>query len=214
MGSMCIVDDRGLRGCTVAIGLPPMRLFVAVEIDPALARELARVADDLRRRIEARAPRARLTWVTPDRLHFTVRFIGEVAEDRVPSIAAALAAPLPVAPFDLTMAGLGAFPPKGPPRALWAGITGGTAEMSGLEREVSGRLASCGIDADAREYSPHLTLARVREAAGLRAREALDGAPPGPFGSTRVDAITLFESRLSPKGPTYVPLQRTPLRAG
>jgi 2'-5' RNA ligase len=191
-----------------------MRLFVAVEIDPALAGELARVAGELRRRIEARAPRARLTWVAPDRLHFTVRFIGEVAADRASSIAAALGPPLPLAPFDLTMSGLGAFPPKGPPRALWAGISQGIAEMSGLEREVSARLTSCGIDPETRDYSPHLTLARVREAAGLRAREALADAPQGPFGSTRVDAITLFESRLSPKGPTYVPIQRTPLRAG
>jgi 2'-5' RNA ligase len=191
-----------------------MRLFVAVEINPSLAGELARVAGELRRRIETRAPRARLTWVAPDRLHFTVRFIGEVAPDRAASIAAALAPPLPCASFDLTIAGLGAFPPEGPPRALWAGISHGVPEMSGLEREVSARLASCGIHPEARDYSPHLTLARVREAAGLRAREALDAAPPGPFGCTRVDAITLFESRLSPKGPTYIPIQRTPLRAG
>jgi 2'-5' RNA ligase len=191
-----------------------MRLFVAVEIDSVLARELARVAGELRRRIEARAPRARLTWVAPDCLHFTVRFIGEVAGDRVSAIAAALAAPLSVAPFELTMAGLGAFPPKGPPRALWAGTSEGIAYMSRVEREVNARLSSCGIEAENRAYSPHLTLARVREAAGLRAREALDGAPQGPFGSTRVDAITLFESRLSPKGPTYVSVQRTPLRVG
>lgn len=191
-----------------------MRLFVAVEIDAALARELVRAAGELRRRVEARAPRARVTWVAADRLHFTVRFIGEVDDDRVPAIVAALAAPLPLAPFDLTIADLGAFPLKGPPRAFWAGISQGKTEMSSLEHAVSARLASCGIGADRRAYSPHLTLARVREAGGLRTRETLDAAPHGPFGTTRIDAITLFESRLSPKGPTYVPVQRTPLRAG
>jgi 2'-5' RNA ligase len=186
-----------------------MRLFVAVEIDAALARALARTSDDLRRHITALAPRARLTWVAPDRLHFTVRFIGEVAGDRVSAIAGALAAPLSIAPFDLTMAGLGAFPLNGPPRVFWAGISRGEAEMSGVEREVSARLSSCGIAVESREYRPHLTLARVREAGGLRAGEALDTAPQGPFGTTRVDAITLFESRLSPKGPTYVKVQST-----
>jgi RNA 2',3'-cyclic 3'-phosphodiesterase len=191
-----------------------MRLFVAAEIDPALAHELARIAGELRARLETRMPRARLTWVAADRLHFTVRFIGEVDEHRASSIAGALAAPLSLASFNLTMAGIGAFPPTGRPRVIWAGIDEGRDGMAALEREVSTRLVTCGVPPEDREYSPHLTLARVRDAGSLRSRDVREGAPTGPFGTTRVDAITLFESRLSPKGPTYVPLQRTPLRAG
>ena len=186
-----------------------MRLFVAAEIDPALARELAGVAGELRERVVARAPRARLTWVPADRLHFTVRFIGEVDEPRGSAIIAALAPPLPVAPFDVAIAGLGVFPAKGPPRVLWAGATEGHDEMAGLEREVSARLAACGIPPETREYSPHLTLARVREPGGLRARDLLDGVRQGGFGTTRVDAITLFQSVLSPRGPTYRKVQST-----
>jgi 2'-5' RNA ligase len=191
-----------------------MRLFVAAEIDPALAQELARVAGELRKRVDARAPRARLTWVAPDRLHFTIRFIGEADEAHAAAIAAALAAPVDVAPFDLTMAGVGAFPASGRPRVIWAGISEGGPAMTTLERHVSARLATCGIPSEEREYSPHLTLARVRDAATLRSRDVLDSPLQGPFGTTRVDTITLFQSRLSPKGPTYVALQRTPLRGG
>ena len=189
-----------------------MRLFVAVEIDPALARELARVVGELRARVDSHAPRARLTWVAEDRLHFTVRFIGEVDESRASGIATALAAPLPVAPVDLTMGSIGAFPPTGRPRVIWAGIQDGRDPMAGIEREVSARLAGCGIPPEGRDYSPHLTLARVRDPASLRVRDVLEGVPQGPFGSTRVEAITLFQSRLSPKGPTYVVLQRTALQ--
>ena len=189
-----------------------MRLFIAAEIDPALARELTRVAGEVRARVDTHAPRAKLTWVPPDRLHFTVRFIGELDERRVSTIAGVLAAPLSLAPFDLTMAGIGAFPSRGRPRVIWAGISEGRHPMTALEAEVSARLATCGIPPEGREYSPHLTLARVRDAASLRARDVLEGVPQGPFGATRVDAITLFESRLSPKGPTYVPLQRTALQ--
>jgi 2'-5' RNA ligase len=109
----------------------------------------------LRRRVDASAPRARLTWVAPERLHLTVRFIGEVDEARGAGITAALAPALDVPAFDLTAAGVGVFPRHGPPRVVWA--------------------------------------------------------PQGPFGVTRVGAITLFQSRLSPSGPTYVPLQRTAL---
>jgi 2'-5' RNA ligase len=63
-----------------------------------------------------------------------------------------------------------------------------------------------------RPYNPHLTLARVREAVGLRAAPLLDGVSEVVLGVTQVDAITLFESRLSPQGPTYVALHRTALR--
>jgi RNA 2',3'-cyclic 3'-phosphodiesterase len=191
-----------------------MRLFIAVEIDPALARELARVAGELRARVYSRVPRARLTWVAEDRLHFTVRFIGEVDESRASAIARTLELPLPVAPFDLTMESIGTFPASGRPRVIWAGTREGGDQLAVIEREVSARLATLGIPPEEREYSPHLTLARVREGTSLRARDVLEGAPEGPIGTSRIDAITLFQSRLSPKGPTYVRLQRTPLRAG
>ena len=69
------------------------------------------------------------------------------------------------------------------------------------------------VPAEERPYQPHLTLARVREAAGLRAAALLDGLGSRHCRHDHVDAITLFESRLSPKGPTYVPLQRTALQA-
>ena len=189
-----------------------MRLFVAVEIDEALARGLARIGGDLRARVDSRAPGAKLTWVAEDRLHLTVRFIGEVDESRASTVAASLAPPLSVASFDLTMESIGTFPPTGRPRVIWAGIREGRESMAAIEREVSTRLASCGIPPEGRDYSPHLTLARVRDPAHLRARDVLEGVPPGPLGTTRVDAITLFQSRLSPKGPTYVALQRTALQ--
>jgi RNA 2',3'-cyclic 3'-phosphodiesterase len=190
-----------------------VRLFVAAEIDPAITRELARVAGELRARVDVAAPAARLTWIPAERMHFTVRFIGEVDDARAAAIAAALEVPLAIEPFDLVIAGSGTFPPKGSPRVLWVGVAEGRDGMKAVEQQVSARLAVCGIPPEGRAYSPHLTLARVREAGGLRSADVLDAAPQGPFGSTRVDTITLFQSRLSPKGPTYVPVQRTALRA-
>jgi len=188
-----------------------VRLFVAAELSEATVAELERLSTELHARADAVAPHARLTWVAADRLHFTVRFIGEVDDTRASEIALVMGPPLAVRPFQITVAGVGAFPPKGPPRVFWVGVEDGRDEMAAVEREVSARLASRGVAPEARPYTPHLTLARVREAHGLRARDLLDGAPRGPFGVTAVDAITLFESRLSSKGPAYVALQRTPL---
>jgi 2'-5' RNA ligase len=94
---------------------------------------------------------------------------------------------------------------------LWVGVQTGTEELRKVERTVRERLAAIGIVPEERGFSPHLTLARVRDAVGLRARAWLSSLESAPVGTTRVDAITLYESRLSPKGPTYVPLQRSPL---
>jgi len=190
-----------------------MRLFVASELAPGVVASALDLIDRLRAKAARLAPQARMTWVTADRLHVTVRFIGHVDEHKADAIRDALGSALTVEPFDLTLAGTGAFPPKGPPRVVWAGLTAGRDRLLAVERTVSERLALAGVAPENRPYNPHLTLARVREAAGLRAASLLDGVHEMVLGVTPVDAITLFESRLSPKGPTYVALRRTKLHA-
>lgn len=190
-----------------------MRLFIAVEIAPAVADAAARAVDELRRRAERLAPRSRITWVAPERMHLTVAFIGESDEERARRISGTLEPGVPVAPFELTVAGLGAFPRTGQPRVLWAGLTDGRDALLRVERVVAARLADAEITPEPRAYNPHLTLARVRDAAGLRAAPLFEGVTNGAIGTTPVRAITLFESRLSSKGPTYVPLRRVPLQA-
>lgn len=188
-----------------------MRLFVAVEIEPGVVEALAAGADELRRRA-ARATRARITWVASDRLHITVRFIGEVDERQAHAIAAALAPAMPPAPFETAIEGVGTFPVHGPPRVLWAGVGRGADALAAAEGEVSTRLGRCGVAREARLYHPHVTLARVREPGGLRTAEWLSGVTGRRFGVSRVNAITLFESRPSSQGHVYVPVQRAPLQ--
>lgn len=188
-----------------------MRLFVGIELDDAVVSAASAIVDELKRRASTLAPRARIGWVTPERMHLTVRFIGHVDDLQVPTIRDALAPAIPVEPFELHVDGIGTFPPTGSPRVIWAGLTLGTPFVLDVERHVTARLQVVGIAPEERAYSPHLTLGRVREPAGLHAARLLDGLPSPVLGSTRVSACTLFESRLSPKGPTYVALQRTVL---
>jgi RNA 2',3'-cyclic 3'-phosphodiesterase len=189
-----------------------MRLFVAVDIDAGARKNLDAVSRELRRRVSLQAPGARVTWVAPDRLHLTVRFIGETDERVREAIATALGAAIPVAPFEVSLAGVGAFPSRGAPRVLWTGIGKGEDDLRRVEREVDARLRAVGIDAEARPFHPHLTLARVRDAAGLWGPTLLEGLAQTEIGTTHVEAITLFESRLSPRGPTHEARLRTPLR--
>jgi len=190
-----------------------MRLFIAVELPPAALAAATMASQALRVRVAQDAARARLTWVTPDRMHITVRFIGDADPDQGQAIIAALAAPLDAACFSLTLKGAGAFPDRGAPRALWLALDGSAAAaVRVVEEKVSARLAAAGIPRESRPFSPHLTLARVRDPGGLR-RSIVQGVAAPAHPGERVEAITLFESRLSPKGPTYTALQRTPLRS-
>jgi RNA 2',3'-cyclic 3'-phosphodiesterase len=188
-----------------------VRLFVAAEIEPHVRAAAASLVNDLTQRAGRLSPQARITWIPEDRLHITIRFIGSVDEEVADAIRAALEPPIELAPFEIAVAGTGTFPGRGAPRVIWAGLQAGRESLIAAEREVSERLARLGIPPEPRPFSPHLTLARVRDAAGANAARLLDGVEREMVGTTRVDAITLFESRLSPRGSTYLALQRTPL---
>ena len=190
-----------------------MRLFVAIELSEAVAASALDLISRLRSTAAKLAPQSRITWLTAERLHITVRFIGQVEDSKSDAVRGVLAA-VPGERFDLTIAGVGTFPPKGGPRVVWAGLTAGRPQLISLEKLVSARLLEAGVPPDERPFSPHLTLARVRDTKGLRAGTLVEPVRDLVLGSTPVDAITLFESRLSPKGPTYVALQRTALRPG
>ena len=190
-----------------------MRLFVAVEIGETLARGAAKLTEELERRATAAARRARVTWIAADRMHLTIRFIGEIDDGKASMVLKALEKPLAVAPFSLTLCGAGTFPKSGTPRVIWLGVTDGREELLRVEREITARLTPLGIPDEDRAYSPHLTLARVRDPANLTSTRLLDGLTDRRIGTARIETITLFHSKLSPKGPTYTPLLRTLLNA-
>jgi 2'-5' RNA ligase len=190
-----------------------VRLFVACETGAAVGEAASALIDELRARVARVAPHARLTWVPKERLHFTVRFIGSVDASAVPAIRDALAVPLPHVPFDAVVQGTGAFPDRRPPRVIWAGLRSGTAEMVGLARAVNQRIDHL-VGRDPEEVRPHLTLARVKEPRGLRSATLLAGLENVTLGVTRVEAVTLFESRQSGGSLHYVPLMKTALEGG
>ena len=188
-----------------------MRLFTGIELDAAVVRAASELVAELTRRCERLAPRARVAWITPEQMHITVRFIGHRDDEACARIRSELDGPLPVPPFTLTIGGLGSFPPRGSPRVLWVGLSGDIERLRATEREVTARLARVSVPPDDRPYSPHLTIGRVKEPGGLKTLPLFQGFGDIALGTSSVEAITLFESRVSSKGPTYIPLQRTAL---
>jgi 2'-5' RNA ligase len=186
-------------------------LFVAVDVGPALEHATRALVAELRRRLETVAPGTRVTWVVPNRLHLTIRFIGEADAGLAGTVIAALDRPLARRRFAMTIGGIGAFPTTSRPRALWVGARSDDGGLRWIEQEVTARLRGVGVAPEGREFRPHITLARVRNKARLRVGPLLEGLTDSVLGTTWVEAITLFESRLTQKGPEHVPLRVTPL---
>lgn len=179
-----------------------MRLFVAAELDDAVRRSAAEIQARLRKACEADNRRA-ISWVAPENLHFTLQFIGEVEPGVSRQVVEQLTPPFDVPPFDVSVAGVGTFPPSGPPRVVWLGVADGGVPLAALAREVNARLDQVGLPRDDRPFRAHLTLGRVKGPTGPRVRDALAASRDAVAGRCRIERVTLFESRLSPRGSTY-----------
>ncbi len=190
-----------------------MRLFVAIELGEEAVTSVTSAVDGLRLALARSCPSVVVRWIGKASMHLTLVFIGEVAEAAWPPFASALAAPFPAAPFDICLEGFGTFPAAGPPRTVWMGISSGAAALAALHGEVTRRLLPLGYSPEARAYSPHLTVGRVREARGRDgrcAREVISRATRSGI-TARTAAVTVFRSHLSPGGSTYEALMRVPL---
>lgn len=174
------------------------RLFVAIR-PPADVR--ARLLDLMGGVAGAR-------WLDEDRLHLTVRFIGEVDRHLARDIDAALSS-LHHPAFAVALDGIGAFDRRGEPATLWAGVAP-QAPLRALHKKVDQALVRVGVEPDRRAYAPHITLARLPRGAGpvqhLVGRSGGLSGKPFP-----VDRFHLFESRLGPEGPAYEVVEQYPL---
>jgi RNA 2',3'-cyclic 3'-phosphodiesterase len=180
-----------------------MRLFAAVDIPEDVKIAL----DSFLKRLR---PTAKLSWTRLDNLHITTQFIGEWPEERLDEIKQALAGVPVRGAIDIAVKGIGWFPNDRRPRVFWAGIDGGDA-LRTLARDTGQALAKIGVPIEEREFSPHLTLARMRDPVPLGAlRQALGSLPSGcgfDFGAFRADRFCLY---LSANG-KYTQLAEFPL---
>ena len=182
-----------------------LRLFVAVKLGQE-AREALR---QLVARAQSRQAAECIRWVDPDKMHITLRFLGQVKEGLVPGIASALhAACAGRQPFELRLGGLGSFPSEAAPRVIWVGLAPeGMAELESLQKAVNEALHKIMGTPEDREFRPHITVGRVRDKVSQKERQAirslLAAMAPVPRASFVVDAASLMRSTLLPTGPQY-----------
>ena len=185
-----------------------IRTFIAIPIDPAILARLAAVQQALR------AAGAPVSWTRPEGIHLTLKFLGDVPEDRMPDIGTALTTlALAHTAFALSVDGVGGFPTLHRPRVLWAGIGTGGDAAGAVARDIETALTPLGFPPETRPFTPHLTLGRVKAPEGLdRLAALLTQQADAHFGAMRVEAIQLIRSDLSPTGARYTVLCRAPLR--
>lgn len=183
------------------------RAFIAVELDAGLRGAVA----DLQERM--RTSGARLRWVKPHNVHFTLRFLGEIpAAQLARAVVAVRETALAATAFAVTIAGLGAFPNFERPQVIWLGSREGADALERLAAALEASLARQGFAPESRPFRPHLTLGRAKDDRqwGDLVR-ALHQFRDQEIGRQEVRAITVMESRLTPDGPVYTAREQVPL---
>src|SRR5918911_967122 len=180
-----------------------MRAFVAIFPPPELQAAVTGALETVQRLDD------KVRWLRPENIHLTLKFLGNVQEETLGNLGAALEETCARhKPFDIGLARLGAFPSARRARILWAGVDAGSDRLRALVTDLESALTPLGFEREKRAFTPHLTLGRVRS------RPANFDDLPTTIGDLRfrVRHIELMESTLSHKGATYRTIEAFPLK--
>lgn len=190
-----------------------MRAFVAIELPAVLRRALGQEISGLQERLGTSAIR----WVSPEAVHLTLKFLGEIDDRTARSISDTL--DTLCANFvrtDYRIGILGSFPNPNRPRVIWIGVQEASGELLRLQAEVERGAAELGIQPEQRPFHPHLTLGRVkREASSSEMQtlaQELQKLQIGSLGEAALAGVSLMRSELSPTGAVYTRLHYAPLK--
>lgn len=185
------------------------RLFIAVDLSVNVVERLARLQEELERQTEE-IDDVTVRWTDAPNIHVTLKFLGDTESSLVPMIESRLSKlARPLFPFEVQCQGLGAFPNFERARILWAGLDPKGAEVMGLLRlSIERELGELGFAPDERDYSPHVTLGRVKAKRRTDLSDVVEPYADLDFGGCYVRDLVLFESNLTPDGPRYEVLNR------
>jgi len=189
-----------------------IRAFIAIELEPQVLDALEQMQLRLRRREGGQAVR----WVSPDNIHLTLKFLGQVPLGQLESVYQAVArACKGHAPFVLTVADLDCLPNPRRPRVICVGVQEETGRLQSLQRALEREMSRLGFPEERRRFRPHLTLGRVRKQAARWEAEVLARSVAGCQVESgphmRVAGVSVIRSNLTPEGPIYTRLYQAPL---
>lgn len=179
-----------------------MRTFIAIELSDEIKESLAQVQSHLK------YAGADVKWVAPENIHLTLKFLGEITEERCGKVKTALdVIAKSTKPFELSIKDIGAFPKIDYPRVIWVGLDKGAKESTELAAKVDEALSKLGFERETRPFAAHLTIGRVRSAKNKEAlKEKVLSCQLSDISYQLIKAVILFHSKLTPTGSIYTKL--------
>ena len=183
-----------------------MRLFIGVWLSPEMTVE----AQNFIASVQKNYPGYK--WTSPENLHFTLKFLGEVPREKLAVLKSSLNSAVRQDSFLLRLGSIGYFPSVTRPRIIWVGLVAGEAHLMTLAQTVENSCAQAGFSKEDKPFQPHLTIARARDDFSLP--KITQDIPTSFKTETQVSKISLIESQLLPKGPVYKVIEDFHLLSG
>lgn len=182
-----------------------MRLFLAVEIPESHKRSVEKAIQKLRNAL----PEVR--WIPRNNWHATLKFLGEVPDERLPEVESVVSASLEdFPPIQSHLTDVGAFPSSGRARVLWVGLSDDSGSLARLANDLDKSFGVLGFRQDSRALHPHITLARIKVPIGVG--HLLDHAYDFDQSPFPISQAILYRSRLNRTGAEYQPLSSFPAK--
>ena len=185
-----------------------MRLFIAIELSDPVKDSLTQIQSHLK------YAAADVKWVERDNIHLTLKFLGEIDEKKAAVISTILDnIAKDFSPFEITIKDLGVFPKMDFPRVVWVGLEEkGAKIVEEIFKKIEERLVELGFDKEARAFTSHITIGRVRSPKNKEAlKEKILSYDLSPTTKSPISSIILFQSTLTPKGSIYTKLHEAQL---
>jgi len=175
-----------------------LRLFTGIAIAPAVVDRLAQVLGELQ-------PLAKVNWTPVENLHITLKFIGAWPEERLKELKTALENVRFGKALEISIAKFGYFPNPHHPHSFFAGVQAGP-ELAELAGRIDEALLTSGVAKEERRFTPHLTLARIRNQDVSALRQHISKMTDFDFGKFTASEFHLYLSKPGPKGSVYTSL--------
>lgn len=182
-----------------------MRCFIAIDIDDQIRKGLSDLQDELRKKVDIR--KGDVKWVRPELTHLTLKFLGEIKDEQaveVCNITKDVACRHKR--FELDIESVGHFGGRSA-RVMWIGSGQGSDRLLQLQEDLEQQLDLAGWPKDAREFSAHLTLCRIRNSKAGQELGQLSGQYQDyKLGTMPAYEVSVYQSELTPQGPIYTTL--------
>lgn len=179
-----------------------MRCFLGVKIKQPLVPEVKKMKDKIRR------TGGNIKLVEDGNLHYTIKFLGDVSEEKIKKIDKIKTEITDIKPFKVQVKGMDAFPTRDYIKVIWLGIGNGYDKFKKLMIRINDKLEGLGFEEEEKELIPHMTIGRVRSGKNKKEiKHVIKNLEDRLLGTMEVGKITLFKSNLTTEGPEYKKLK-------